>query len=86
MNGFTKKGFLNTIQIIMISKKSIPPHKNPMDALPRISDINQEKEMTKNNIKNNKMKLVMNIRSRMLSILESTLMLVSLKISTLVSK
>lgn len=57
-----------------------------MDALPRKSDINQEKEMTKNNIKNSNMKLVMKIRSRMLNILEITLMLVSLKISTLVSK
>jgi hypothetical protein len=86
MNGFTKKGFLNIIQMNMITNKSIPPHKNPMGALPRISDINQEKEMTKNNIKNSNMKLVMNIRSRMLNILESTLMLVSLKISNLVSK
>ena len=86
MKGFTKKGFLNTIQMNMISKKSTPPHKNPKEALPRISDINQENEMTKNNIKNNSMKLVMNIRSRMLSILESTLMLVNLKISNRVSK
>jgi hypothetical protein len=71
---------------IIIKRKRPPPHKNPNAALPSTSDINHEKEITKNNKKNNSMKLVMKINSRMLNTLESTLMLVNLKISTLVSK
>jgi hypothetical protein len=86
MNGFTKSGFLNTMHTIIIKRKRLPPHKNPNAALPITSDINHENEMTRNSKKNNNMKLVMKINSRMLNNFESTLMLVNLKISTLVSK
>ena len=70
------------MQTMVINKKRKPPHKNPKAALPSWSDINQENEITRNNIKNKSIKLVMKISNKMLRVFERTLMLFNLKISS----
>ena len=70
----------------MISRKTPPPQRNPNVALPSLSAMNQENEMTRKSRKNSTMKLIRAINITMLRVLERLLTEVSLSNCSLVSR
>jgi hypothetical protein len=85
IKGLRNKAFLKTTDSTSMSRKTPPPHRNPKVALPRRSDINQEKAMTKNRRKNKTMKLMIVTKISMLKVLDRLLTVVSFSKSSLVS-
>lgn len=85
IKGLRNKAFLKATDSTSISRKTPPPHKNPMGALPSISAINQENEITKNRRKNKTMKLMIVTRISILKVLDRLLTEVSFSKSSLVS-
>jgi hypothetical protein len=85
IKGLRNKAFLKATDSISMSRKTPPPHRNPKVALPRRSDINQEKAMTKNRRKNKTMKLMIVTKISMLKVLDRLLTVVSFSKSSLVS-
>ena len=86
IRGLRNSGFLNRTESKMISRKTPPPQRNPNVALPRVSAMNQEKEMTKKSRKKSTMKLINAINMTMLSVLDRLLTEVSLSNCSLVSR
>lgn len=85
IKGLRNKAFLKATDSTSMSRKTPPPHKNPKEALPSKSDINQEKAMTKNRRKNKTMKLMIVTKISMLKVLDRLLTVVSFSKSSLVS-
>ena len=85
IKGLRNKAFLKATDSARISRKTPPPHKNPMAALPSKSAINQENAITKNRRKNKTMKLMIVTKISILKVLDRLLTEVSFSKSSLVS-
>ena len=85
IKGLRNRAFLKATDNARISRKTPPPHKNPMLALPSKSDINQENAITKNRRKNKTMKLMIVTKISILKVLERLLTEVSFSKLSLVS-